>query len=129
MPRIVYLIPAHDLATGGNKVALRHVEALISLGYEAAVRVPGGGPAPAWFAHNAPVERATGRPDRLAPSQTARSTVQARFPERAALAQPVEHRIRNAGVRCSSHLGGTTGVSTHHVSIGAMLGSPLAMAR
>jgi hypothetical protein len=26
----------------------------------------------------------------------------------AALAQPVEHRIRNAGVRCSSHLGGTT---------------------
>jgi len=26
---------------------------------------------------------------------------------RAALAQPVEHRIRNAGVRCSSHLGGT----------------------
>ncbi len=25
----------------------------------------------------------------------------------AALAQPVEHRIRNAGVRCSSHLGGT----------------------
>ena len=27
---------------------------------------------------------------------------------RAALAQLVEHRIRNAGVRCSSHLGGTT---------------------
>jgi len=27
---------------------------------------------------------------------------------RAALAQPVEHRIRNAGVRCSSHLSGTT---------------------
>ena len=26
---------------------------------------------------------------------------------RAALAQPVEHRIRNAGVRCSSHLSGT----------------------
>ena len=29
------------------------------------------------------------------------------FDVRAALAQPVEHRIRNAGVRCSSHLGGT----------------------
>ncbi len=27
---------------------------------------------------------------------------------RAALAQLVEHRIRNAGVRCSSHLRGTT---------------------
>jgi hypothetical protein len=26
----------------------------------------------------------------------------------AALAQPVEHRIRNARVRCSSHLSGTT---------------------
>jgi hypothetical protein len=25
----------------------------------------------------------------------------------AALAQPVEHRIRNAGVACSSHAGGT----------------------
>ena len=64
MPRIVYLVPAPGLATGGNKVAFRHVEALISLGYEAVVRVPGGGPAPTWFAHNAPVERATGRPDR-----------------------------------------------------------------
>ncbi len=27
--------------------------------------------------------------------------------DRAALAQPVEHRIRNAGVACSSHAGGT----------------------
>ena len=28
-------------------------------------------------------------------------------PEHAALAQPVEHIIRNDGVRCSSHLSGT----------------------
>jgi hypothetical protein len=28
-------------------------------------------------------------------------------PCRAALAQPVEHRIRNAGVACSSHASGT----------------------
>ena len=129
MPRIVDLIPAPGLATGGNKVAFRHVEALIGLGYEAVVRVPGGRPAPTWFTHDALVERATGRPDRLAPSQTGPAKVQARFPERAALAQPVEHRIRNAGVRCSSHLGGTTGLPASHVSIGAMFGSPLAMAR
>jgi hypothetical protein len=31
--------------------------------------------------------------------------------QRAALAQLVEHRIRNAGVRCSSHLCGTTTLS------------------
>lgn len=63
MPRIVYLVPAPARATGGNKVSFRHVEALIGLGYQAVVRVLGGGPTPAWFEHTAPVERATGRPD------------------------------------------------------------------
>ena len=63
VPRIVYLVPAPGVATGGNKVSFRHVEALAGLGYDAVVRVLGGGPLPDWFAHNAPVERATGRPD------------------------------------------------------------------
>src|ERR1700712_1774060 len=34
-------------------------------------------------------------------------TSQQEKPRLAALAQPVEHRIRNAGVACSSHAGGT----------------------
>jgi hypothetical protein len=32
---------------------------------------------------------------------------------KAAIAQLVEHRIRNAGVRCSSHLSGTILLRTH----------------
>ncbi len=63
MTRIVYLVPAAGVATGGNKVSFRHVEALIGLGYDAVVRMLGPAPAPAWFGHTAPIERATGRPD------------------------------------------------------------------
>lgn len=62
MPRIVYLLPAPASATGGNKVSFRHVEALTRLGYDAVVRVLGDAPAPTWFDHAAPMERATGRP-------------------------------------------------------------------
>lgn len=58
MSRIVYLVPAAG-PTGGSKVAYRHVEALIGLGYDAVVRTPAR--PPEWFRHAAPVEPATGR--------------------------------------------------------------------
>jgi glycosyltransferase involved in cell wall biosynthesis len=61
MARIVYLMPASAMASGGVKVAFRHVEALAALGYDAVIRVLGGAPALTWFDHAAPVERATGR--------------------------------------------------------------------
>jgi glycosyltransferase involved in cell wall biosynthesis len=55
-------MPPNTGATGGAKMTFRHVEALVSLGYDAVVRLAGGAP-PSWFAHDAPVERATGRAD------------------------------------------------------------------
>ena len=63
MARIVYLLPAPNIATGGNKVTFRHVEALVALGYDAVVRVLGAETPAAWFEHAAPVERSNGRPD------------------------------------------------------------------
>ena len=39
MSRIVYLVPAAG-PTGGSKVAYRHVEALIGLGYEPVASTP-----------------------------------------------------------------------------------------
>ena len=63
MTRIVYLVPAAGVATGGNKVSFRHVEALTALGYDAVVRMLGPAASPDWFEHAAPIERATGRPD------------------------------------------------------------------
>lgn len=64
MPRIVYLLPNSSIATGGVKVTFRHVEALVTLGYDAVIRLLGSSQAtPTWFAHTAPVERSTGAPD------------------------------------------------------------------
>ena len=62
MPRIVYLVPNPGVATGGNKVAFRHVEALAGLGYDAVARIPPGKRPPSWFAHAAPVEQTSAAP-------------------------------------------------------------------
>lgn len=62
MPRIVYLVPNPEFPSGGNKMAFRHVEALVSLGFDAVVRAPPSGPLPRWFRHEAPVERTSGAP-------------------------------------------------------------------
>lgn len=59
MGRIVYLAPHANALTGGTKIIYRHVETLVSLGYEAVVRKPAGVPAASWFRHAAPVEDGT----------------------------------------------------------------------
>jgi glycosyltransferase involved in cell wall biosynthesis len=58
MPKIVYLMPAPDALTGGNKSACRHVQALVQLGYDAVVRIPPGRRPPGWFQHGACFEQA-----------------------------------------------------------------------
>ena len=56
MSRIVYLVFAPQALSGGTKVTFRHVEALTTLGFDATVRIIGGGAAPTWFRHTAPIE-------------------------------------------------------------------------
>jgi hypothetical protein len=54
MRRVVYLSwPAQEIS-GGIKMAFRHVEALIELGFPAAIATPDAKP-PSWFATSAPV--------------------------------------------------------------------------
>ena len=72
----------------------------------------GGKPAETWLFSEA--ERRTLQAKAARPCLCARlrvgnrpSAAASRPPSGAALAQPVEHRIRNAGVACSSHAGGT----------------------
>ena len=56
LSRIVYVIFAPSVLSGGTKVSFRHVEALNELGFDAVIRIVGGGTAPAWFRHAAPIE-------------------------------------------------------------------------
>lgn len=53
MPRIVYLVLGTATPRGGHKVAIRHVEALRSLGFEAVAWMPEGAPVPSWLDHSA----------------------------------------------------------------------------
>jgi glycosyltransferase involved in cell wall biosynthesis len=64
LSRIVYLgFPTGEIA-GGQKMALRHVEALRDLGFEAVFWRLGDNIMPTWIAHRAPVEVGTKfRPD------------------------------------------------------------------
>lgn len=61
-PRILYVVPSPGLATGGNKVSFRHVEALVGLGYDARIRLRPGQARPWWFTSAAPVEETDSRP-------------------------------------------------------------------
>lgn len=54
--RIVYLHLANNAVAGGQKVALRHVEALAELGFDAVCYADRGVQLPRWFEHRAPVE-------------------------------------------------------------------------
>lgn len=56
MTRIVYLAFSDGSVQGGQKMIFRHVETLRDLGFDAVVWTRGGGAAPAWFEHRAPVE-------------------------------------------------------------------------
>lgn len=56
MTRIVYLTPAVNSKSGGNKMTFRHVEALSALGFQAVVRHPAHLQPPTWFRHAVPTE-------------------------------------------------------------------------
>src|SRR5712691_11342283 len=58
MSRIVYILPSAP-PTGGQKMIVRHVEALTELGLNAVVRLEGGAPKPSWVQHKAPLEQDT----------------------------------------------------------------------
>lgn len=61
MSRIVYLLLNNDGVAGGQKVILRHVEALVELGFNAICMAA---TQPAWLEHRAPIERRSDiRPD------------------------------------------------------------------
>jgi hypothetical protein len=58
MPRILYNLTTQGGVSGGHKMALRHVETLRALGFDAICYLGGGSAAPAWFDHDAPIETA-----------------------------------------------------------------------
>jgi len=53
MPRIAYILLNNAGLTGGQKVILRHVEALVELGFEACCLVDESRPPPRWLEHRA----------------------------------------------------------------------------
>ena len=53
MARIVYLILGTGTPRGGHKVALRHVEALRRMGFDAVAWLPESAPLPSWLDHDA----------------------------------------------------------------------------
>ena len=57
MSRIVYVHLANPGVAGGQKVAVRHVETLCELGFDAVVLADRGVETPPWFEHRAPVVR------------------------------------------------------------------------
>lgn len=57
MPRIVYLLLTNKGVAGGQKVILRHVEALVELGFDAVCFAAEGSEPPRWLEHRAPVVR------------------------------------------------------------------------
>jgi hypothetical protein len=60
MTRIVYLLLSNGAApTGGQKMAVRHVETLRALGFDAIGYVAAGSVEPRWFNHTAPLVFAT----------------------------------------------------------------------
>lgn len=63
MPRILYVLVNEGGLQGGDKMILRHVETLRSLGFDAACYV--AIQAPGWLAHDAPIVTGTIHPDDL----------------------------------------------------------------
>ncbi len=56
MPRIVYLVLGTGTPRGGHKVALRHVEALGRMGFDAVAWMPQGSAIPSWIDHAAALD-------------------------------------------------------------------------
>jgi hypothetical protein len=56
--RIAYIHLANPQVAGGQKMALRHVETLNALGFEAVCLADAGAELPRWFEHQVPVVRA-----------------------------------------------------------------------
>lgn len=56
MSRIGYILLSSDSVAGGQKVILRHVEALVDLGFDAVCLTDRGNKIPRWFEHRAPIE-------------------------------------------------------------------------
>ena len=56
MGRILYNVVTKGAVSGGHKMAVRHVETLRELGFDAVCYLAAGSVAPAWFAHTAPFE-------------------------------------------------------------------------
>ena len=56
MPRIVYLVLGTNTPRGGHKMALRHVEALRGMGFDAVAWLQEGAPVPSWLDHAAAVQ-------------------------------------------------------------------------
>lgn len=65
MRRIVYILyGSAERPTGGHKVSIRHVEALVELGLDAVAVMAGSAHKPDWLAHSAPIlDRVELRPD------------------------------------------------------------------
>lgn len=56
MPRIVYLLLSAGGIAGGHKMAVRHVETLRELGFDAICYIGVEGKAPSWLTYKAPLE-------------------------------------------------------------------------
>src|SRR5262245_24002993 len=59
MARIVYALLTSDKITGGQKIILRHVEALVESGFDAVCLTDAPDRAPRWLEHRAPVGRSS----------------------------------------------------------------------
>lgn len=57
MARIVYILLTNNGVAGGQKVILRHVEALVELGFDAVCHAASGAEPPRWLEHRAPILR------------------------------------------------------------------------
>jgi hypothetical protein len=57
MSRIVYVLLSNGGIAGGQKMAIRHVEALNALGFPAVIHLALGSKPPAWLEHRAPLEQ------------------------------------------------------------------------
>jgi glycosyltransferase involved in cell wall biosynthesis len=60
MPRIVYVVLGTGTPRGGHKMALRHVETLRGLGFDAVAWIQAEAPLPSWLGHGAPIQHGGG---------------------------------------------------------------------
>jgi hypothetical protein len=57
MPRLVYALFSNGGARGGHKMAVRHVETLCALGFQATLYITNETARPTWLEHDAPVQQ------------------------------------------------------------------------